>query len=87
MTVYAILTRFRHHKPDGGYKRLLAEFSKDSSFVITKSTGTYLGGKNKFRDGNNLFRALEKYNSCVHNTVEGVKNAWAIERKRSGFRV
>ena len=34
MTVYAILTRFRHHKPDGGYKRLLAELSKDSSIVI-----------------------------------------------------
>lgn len=34
MTVYAILTRFRHHKPDGGYKRLLTELSKFPSMVI-----------------------------------------------------
>ena len=25
MIVFSLLTRFRHHKPDGGYKRLISE--------------------------------------------------------------
>ena len=34
MRVFAILTRFRHHKPDGGYKRLLAELDGISGLEV-----------------------------------------------------
>lgn len=36
MKVFAILTRFRHHKPDGGYKRLLSEFEKVPDLQVTE---------------------------------------------------
>lgn len=36
MKVFAILTRFLHHKPDGGYKRLLSEFEEIPDLQVTE---------------------------------------------------
>lgn len=36
MNLFAILTRFKHHKPDGGYKRLITELKQSSDIHITE---------------------------------------------------